>query len=384
MYPFDISDNVTPYKQEELNWCGPANAQMCRNGYPISGERLYFTQQSLWDQMSFYNSNDPNDLNRWNSDPLGVKGCLQNLANPSGINWEVFADPNPDVVLISMLSGMNYARFPSPVLINEGEHWVCVVGWETDNAPVAGSNPKLQSIDYFDSLHDVGDAYTHQSANAFLGDEGTPGPWTYPVTYPGTWENGFVAIVQTSFVQVAQLTGQAIIPMPLSQQEKLLDREDALEAAQRLIEALGKRRRFGILTRNDVTPYDPMLVYNRAGAPQYYIVPFGIAGEHDDRGALVRVVMLINPFTGAFDEATAFSKPIRYLTREEAINAVAAAMRTGHSKLGHDPATLMFQPGEISQTRSQPFWRIEVGERALYVDQRGRVYGNLLRGRAGN
>jgi hypothetical protein len=39
---------------------------------------------------------------------------------------------------------------------------------------------------------------------------------------------------------------------------------------------------------------------------------------------------------------------------------------------------LMFQPGDITHVRTFPFWRVRVGDRTLYVDQLGTLYGKLL------
>jgi hypothetical protein len=90
------------------------------------------------------------------------------------------------------------------------------------------------------------------------------------------------------------------------------------------------------------------------------------------------VSVLVNGFTGAFEEVAAFGQPIRYLTRDEALDVVAAALHTTRRELRGADAALMFQPSDITHVRAYPFWRVTVGRRTVYVDQLGQLYGKLL------
>ncbi len=114
------------------------------------------------------------------------------------------------------------------------------------------------------------------------------------------------------------------------------------------------------------------------GAPHYYIVPFSLKDDRSDSGhPLVRACVLVNAFTGAFEEVTTFGKPIRYLTSQEALAIVAAAVRRGIRELKAE-AILTFQPGDITHIRTYPFWQVRFGKRIMYVDQTGRLYGKFL------
>lgn len=62
----------------------------------------------------------------------------------------------------------------------------------------------------------------------------------------------------------------------------------------------------------------------------------------------MRVVVLVNTYTGALEEVTAFGRPICYLTREQALDALAAAMQLERGRLRDAEATLMFQPCDIT------------------------------------
>ena len=49
------------------------------------------------------------------------------------------ANASRDGLLFSTLYWMNRREFPAPTLVNQGGHWVVIVGWTTDVEPVAGS-----------------------------------------------------------------------------------------------------------------------------------------------------------------------------------------------------------------------------------------------------
>ena len=376
MYNLDISSNVTLYGQEMCFWCGAASAQMSRNGYPNLADRLYYTQTSLWNTIQTYNSTLPQDAN-WATDPYGLAGCLQHLANPAVVDWVEFANASRDAVLFFMLYWMNIEHYPSPVLVNQGGHWVVVVGWETDIEPTNGSSPTLQQIHYFDpEPHNVGTDTTMTAAQWYAG------PWNGAVIYSGTWLNEYVAIVEPP-----KPRGKVRVKMVRRTGEKLLTPRAAVAAARRAIEEqrLGEQPRYSVLAGKEVDAHQPLLVRDQpAGSrakrvPQYYIVPFGIRGEHAERGGpLVRIAVLVNAYSGALEEVTAFGRPVRCLTREEALDAVASAMRVEPGQLQDAEATLMFQPGDITHIRTYPFWQVKVGRRFLYVDQLGVLYGKLL------
>ncbi len=174
---------------------------------------------------------------------------------------------------------------------------------------------------------------------------------------------------------------------------RLLSPSQAVEQARRWIreQQLGERAQYRLLSRDDADNLEPLLVRDEPlgrrvrNVPQYYIVPFGLRSEFDERGTrLVRVCVLVNAYTGNLEEVTAFGKPLRYLPREEALAVVAAAMHTDPAQLQVSEATLMFQPSDISHVRTYPFWRVRVGDRTLYVDQLGKLYGKLLPSRAGD
>jgi hypothetical protein len=385
MFAKDVGANVPLYGQEMCYWCGAACAQMCRNGYPAPADRLFYTQLDLWNSIQVHNSTDPADSG-WATDPHGLQGCLQAAANPPGVHWVEFANASRDGLLFSVLFWMNRLDFPAPTLVNQGGHWVTIVGWTTDVEPVAGSSPLLQSIHYHDpEPHNVG-TDTFMSASQWYG-----GPWNGAVMYGGTWLNKYVAIVEPPVRR-----GEARVKRIKRTGTRFLKPAQAVAAARRWIaeHRLGEMPKYGLLAKIGVEAFPPLLVREdlpvrplgqrsrprkTSRVPYYYIVPFGVRDERSETGnPLARVCVLVNAYTGAFEEVTAFGRPLQYLTAQEALSVVASALRVPPSRLrGANPA-LMFQAGDITHVRTYPFWSIQVGKRTVYVDQLGKLYGKLL------
>jgi hypothetical protein len=375
MFTKDLSANVPLYGQEQCIWCGAASGQMIRNGYPNPADRLFYAQLDVWDTIQVHNSGDPAD-SAWATDPHGLTGGLQALNNPAGVHWAEFADANRDTVLFDILYWMNRREYPCGVLINQGGHWVAIVGFVTDVEPVAGSSPALQAITVHDpEPHNVGTISTFTAAQWFSG------PWNGAIIYAGTWLNRYVAVIEPPLprgrvrVKLVQRTGG-----------RLLTGSRAVEYARRWIAelGLGRQDRYALLNREDVSHLEPMLVREETArrvktVPHYYIVPFGFRNEYGERGSrLARVCILVNAFSGALEEVTVFGKPVRFLAKEEAVAVVAAAMQVGIAKLKAAEVTLMFQPSDITHVRTFPFWRVRLGRRSVYVDQLGKLYGKLL------
>ncbi len=376
MFTKDFSANVPLYGQELCVYCGAASGQMIRNGYPNPADRLFFTQTYIWNTIQVNNSTLPADSG-WATDPHGLRACLQSLSNPPGVHWAEFAGTSRDAVLFDLLYWMNRLEYPVAVLINHGGHWVVVVGFTTDVEPVSGSTPTLQSIIIHDpEPHNVGTDSTMTGAQWFSG------PWNGAISYAGSWLNKYVAIVEPPVEK-----GVVKVKRVRRTGEQLLSPAQAVEHAKRWIAELNlaEQSKYKLLGRDDVHNLKPLLVREEMPGeqdkivPHYYIVPFGIKSEYGVREVrMARVCVLVNAFTGNFEEVTAFGKPMRYLVEEEVLEIVAEAMHTEREKLRDASLTLMFQPSDITHVRTWPFWQVKIGERTIYVDQLGKLYGKLL------
>lgn len=391
MYTKDFGDHVPLYGQGMFNWCGPASAQMSRNGYPQPSDRLLYAQLAMWNSIQFYNSTDINDAGAgWATDPHGLQGCLQAADNPEGVHWEEFANPDQEQLLFSTLYWMNNRGFPAPTLIHEGGHWVVIVGWTTDVEPVRGSSPMLQSIHYYDPEPDgVGSDIT------MTAHKWNDTAWDAPVLYSGTWFEKYVAILEPP-------TAKGVVRVKPTRRSRpgRLKPPEAVAKAKAWIAQQGfaAMPRYSVLGRRDVEALTPLLVRQEPPVPpahgrgvrprrrgpagevsSYYVVPFGISGERSSTGApLARVCVLVDASTGAFEEVAAFGRPVSHLTKEEALNVVGASLRLTRRQLGKTEATLMFRPGAITHIRAYPFWQVRLGHRTLYVDQLGKLYGRLM------
>lgn len=376
MFTRDLSANVPLYGQEQCIWCGAACGQMARNGYPNPADRLFYAQVNVWNTIQANNSTNPADLN-WATDPHGLTACLQALNNPAGVHWVEFTNANRDGLLFSILYWMNVRQYPTPVLINQGGHWINIVGYVTDVEPVAGSSPVLQTISVNDpEPHNVGTYSTFSAAQWFNG------PWNGAIVYGGTWLNKYVAVIEPPLEK-----GKVRVKNVKRTGARLLSPKQAMEYAAKWVTEfdLERHSQHALLGHRDVVASEPLLVREESGrkgtgtVPHYYIVPYGFRQELADRGArLARGCVLVNAYTGAFEEVTAFGKPIRYLERDEALAIAASAMQGDAKELKQAKVTLAFRPGDITHIRTYPYWQITVGRRTVYVDQLGKFYGKFL------
>jgi len=376
----DLHNNVTLYGQQSCCWCGAASGQMIMNGYPNAVDRQLFTQLSIWNAIQANNSTDPTDVaQNWCTDPIGLRATMISFNPPPGGTWSVHANATRDTVMFDVLFWMNRNNYPVATLINQGGHWVVIVGFTSDVAPLAGSTPVLQDIRIYDpEPHNVGTDIT-KTAAVWYGTD-----WNGAVQYAGTWNNRYAAVIEppvargTVRVKVVERTG-----------EKIISPEAAVISAKRWIEklGLGKRHPYTILQKRDLRNLEPMLVREeiRFGmekekkVPYYYLIPFGFEYEKAECGLmLARVAVIVNAYSGDFEEIGAFGQAVSYLPQQEAIRIVARAMRLKQEELKNVKATMMFRPSDITHIRVYPFWKVMVGERIMYVDQLGKLYKNIL------
>jgi hypothetical protein len=254
---------------------------------------------------------------------------------------------------------------------------IVIVGFVTDVEPLTGTNPTLQFITVHDpEPHNVGTVTTQSGA------QWSSGYWNGSIIYSGTWLNQYVAVVEPPIEQ-----GRARVKRVRRTGQRFLSPSRAIEAARKSITELklAEQPRYGLLAHRDVQPLEPMVVRDQPpssrarNVPHYYIVPFGFKQEaHEGGSGLARLCVLVNAYTGAFEEITAFGSPIRYLSSEEALGVVGAALHASPKQLRSAETTLMFQPSDITHVRTYPFWRVRLGRRTVYVDQLGKLYGKLL------
>jgi hypothetical protein len=382
-HQLDLTGNVPIYGQQQCVWCGAASAQMIMDGYPNPANRVFDTQQNIWNTIQANNSNDPTDVaTNWATDPIGLREALMLLNPPPGGTWSIHADANRDTVMFDILYWMNRNNYPVATLINRGGHWVVIVGFESDIAPVSGSNPTLQQITINDpEPHNVGSQSTMTAAVWYATD------WNGSVQYAGTWSNQYVAVIEPP-VQKGSVKVNRIKRIG----DKVIPAEDAVRSARAWVSKseLSKKAPYSILRRKTVINLQPMLVREQSKpilaheqikpdltekVPNYYIVPFGFQSEIGKCGiGLTRVCVIINAYTGQFEEVGAFGKPVKYLSEKEALNVVTRSLKLKPIGMRKMVATLMFQPSDITHIRLYPFWKVSIADRVLYVDQLGELH----------
>jgi hypothetical protein len=385
----DLSANAPWYHQQDPAWCGAACVQMIRDGYPDPADRRCYEQPEIWDIIQCHESEDSSDVAvNWASDPRGVAGCLQSLDNPPGVEWVESVDVKRNAVLFDILYWMNLREYPCAVLVNGGDHWVVIVRFETDVEPVEGSTPQLKLITFYNPQP----VLQNRAITVMKGARWLSGPMQDPVPDPGSWQGQFVAVLEPRGRR-----RQEEVQMKVEQQVtggELLSPSEATDAAKKQVAELklAEQSPFSLLGRDDVGPLEPVLVrdeqpggLDEGGANQYYSVPFGFEADSAEQGAqAMRVCVLVNAYSGEFEEATAFDEPVRYLSKEEVLQIVAQETSQKHLDPAGAEVTLMFRPSQITQTRAWPFWQVRIGETIVYVDQLGNLYRELRRGRPGS
>jgi hypothetical protein len=378
-YEVDLSGNVPLYGQESCIWCGAACGQMIMNGYPDPIHRIFYPQVQVWNTIQANNSTDPAD-SAWATDAQGLCETMRSLNPPVPPgNWYVYTYPNRNEAQFDILYWMNKNDYPVATLINRGGHWVVIVGYKTDIEPVANSNPVLQEITKYDpEPHNIGSVITMSAAIWYATD------WVGPVQWSGTWYDQYVAVIEPPAVE-----GAVEVKMVERIGKEIIPSEEAIKYAKKWIDELGlyKKPPYALLQKSGVNNLQPILV--REGielkelekekeVPHYYIVPFGFEHEIGARGiGLARVCVIVNAYTGQFEEIGAFGKPVRYIPEEEVIDVIARSLGLKREEMKEFKPTLMFQPSDITHIRLYPFWRIMVADRVLYVDQLGKVYKTI-------
>lgn len=395
-HEIDLRGNVPVYGQQACCWCGAASAQMIMDGYPDPLDRVWIDQgppiiPNCWNTIQANNSTNPTDVaQNWCTDPQGLRNCLRQLNPPPGGTWNINMNTDRDKVMFNILYWMNRNNYPVATLINRGGHWVVIVRFISDIEPIVGSSPTLQQITFNDpEPHNVGSVITKTGALWYQNE------WNGSIWWAGTWFDTYVAVIEppvegTITVKKVERVGR-----------KIIEAEESVKLAFKWVEELGfaKTPPYSILTKKGMTNLNPILVREEIkpgmeeeiNVPYYYLVPFGFEREIGTCNVrLARIAIIVNAFTGKFEEIGAFGKPVRFLPEREAINIAAKAMNLSDREIEKMieekiiTAKMMFQPSEITHIRIYPFWKITIKENILYLDQLGTLYGTIVPSRPGD
>lgn len=181
-------DYVPFFRQKPGVYCGPANAQMVLDGSPDSSKRVKYDQDYLFNIIKAHNSTTPPDPDEWNTDPKGLRDCLQCLSTPPG--WLVYSKQEAEEVMQFILKSIHGTGFPIPVTVGPLSHWVLIVGWQTNAEPTGANKPKLMRIHIFDPQNKSA-AHSHISAETWMSTD-----YFVAVDGTGTWGGRYVAVGQ--------------------------------------------------------------------------------------------------------------------------------------------------------------------------------------------
>ena len=369
---------IPQYGQDNSIYGGPACAQMIMNGYPPPGTPMYYPQSEIWASIQAHNSGEPG----WATDPMGMQGALLELNDPPVGTWMIMSYDVREDLMFQILYWMNQNSYAVPTLINSGFHWVVVVGYETDIEPEWNTTPVLQEITYHDPMPiGVGQVIT------MTGTVWYDTKWDNPISIAGTWYNKYVAVIEPPEIQgsiiIDHIDRRGITP---------ISPEEAIQYAEAWITQLNlaaKDTSYALLSDQNKEPQGAILVreeidFSKADVervPYYYIIPFAINETNadnftdqrtvDNPGAQVCVV--VNAFTGAYEEVASFGEPIQYLGEDEAVKAALASVKMDNEGV-EVTATLIYTPCNLTYSRTYPFWKIEIKDMVLYVDQESKVY----------
>jgi hypothetical protein len=373
---YEVQLTVPLYGQQNNIYAGPASAQMVMNSYPPPGTPMYFAQSVIWTSIQSHNSGEPG----WATDPQGMSGAMLELNHPPVGTWSIQSYDVKDDLMFQVLFWMNYNNYAVPTLVNSGYHWVVVVGYETDIEPVYGSDPELIEIT-INNPWPIGSGQTETMED----DIWYSTYWANPVENTGTWYNKYVAVIEPPEAEgVVRFT-----PVERRGIDEISS-ESALQYAETWINQLNlaaKDPSYAVLDNEARENYGPLLVREGLSfgktakdVPYYYIIPYYISTNSEVLSAAdakvvngVRACVIVNAFTGRYEEVASFHSPIKYIYKAEALKI--AAERLGVETKALD-GTLVYQPCALSQSRVTPFWEIINKEKGtiVYVDQLGQVY----------
>jgi hypothetical protein len=359
--------NIPLYGQGTSIWCGAGSAQMIMNGYPDPNDCLYIPQSTIWNTIQ--NNNLPGEPANWATDPHGLQQALLIHNPPPAGTWSLYAKTVREELMFDILYWMNRTHFGTATLVYGAAHWIVIKGFITDIEPVLGSNPVLQQITIQNPWPPNIGVTTTMTGTVWYSNY-----WYGPVNAPGTWYGKYVGIIEPP-----QAGGKVFAEMETraGDKAKIISPKKAVKYARHWIKKLNlaaKDPSYALLAEENSIPLDPILVREEmnpglekdATVPYYYIVPYAITAEFESK--LSRVCVMVNAFTGKFEEVTGYDEPIQYLEREKAIEAVVKVKELSTEEAANAQAELIFTPTDFTYLRYKPFWRIEIGNSVSYVE----------------
>jgi hypothetical protein len=361
-------NTIPSYCQEDGIWCGAATAQMILEGYPGGVEHVN-TQTHIWNRIQAHA--DDAGVN-WATDPDGLKDALMELGGDPGVNWVIYANANAQSLMYTVTYWMTRRSYPTAALVYGFQHWIAIIGFETDVNPVGNNSVNLQFIEIIDPSNGLCPTANSGGVQSLMSGTNWYSNYWYSAgnIAASKWDGNYIAVVEPPINQGVARAQDEI------EKGRVITDSAAVEMAQMWIEKnrLAEREPYNLLKR--IKPLEPLLVNSEYKG--YYIVPFGYRD-----GEISQAAILVNAYNGDFQEVGVFQNPINYLSEDQAIRLARDYLCYCKSR---GKAKLIFQPSQQANSRFLPVWEVTVEMRlfpfrkkisTVYVTQQGDVFERL-------
>lgn len=360
-------NTIPSYCQETSYWCGAATGQMALEGYPAGVEHP-FSQTHVWNRIQVHK--DDAGVS-WATDPDGLRDTLMELGGDPGVYWGIYTNSTAQSLMHTVTYWMARREYPTPVLVYGFAHWVLITGFTTDVYPTSSNTVQLLWVEIIDPWNPPCPTASSGGAISLMtGINWYSNYWYSPGNIPASkWDGNYVAIVEPP-----EDGGRAWASEERMVQGRPISADEAIRYALTWIEKYELWKRDAFAALRTAQPLEPLVA--NAEFKGYYIVPFGVPESGYSETAI-----LLNAYTGEFQEVGAFPRPVRYLQEEEAFGLARRYLCLCQERDVDYRARLFFEPSSLSETRFLPIWEIAIRkplEATVYVTQDGLVFDELV------
>lgn len=378
--------------QEKWGWGGAAVCQMAMAGYPPGAKSCSpksISQTTIWNHIQAHNKEpgyDPKWGYGWSADPYAIANALNHFCPPQH-KWIDVSGANKQTVLYTLLRYIAKYKYPGLVCTFGHDYWVTVVYFKTSGNPTKVSTPTLKRIGFYG----VGTLYSYYTCNYHEVDGSVwlngAEYWKYgcgqkisnmPEPQCGKiWGGKWVAIAEPP-----DEDGQIRVAKISRTGKRVIGARSAAKIARDFLSERGREESADALGRfADLIAGEPMLVRelpvnpeeraeDRNEAPRFYVIPFASRHELDPAGQpLTQLSVLVNAYTGSFEQLCVFSEPVRYTSQDEAVRLAAKSLDLATRNIGQVQAELVFDPLQAHGSSALPDWRITAKQRTMLVTQ---------------
>jgi hypothetical protein len=397
MFEVDLKSQVPKYGSDNPNWGGAACCQMAMDGYPSGATSCYINQTTIWNYIQAHNKEPGYSPSSWDygwyADPYAVTKALNDLCPPQH-SWVDVSGTNKETVLYTLFRYMANYQYASLICTWMHDYWATLVYYKTSDDPRAVSNPTLERVGWYEPYYSswLGGPqcdYKEVDGSVWMS---APTYWGLPcdqVNVAGEslcgqiWNNKWVGIGEPPEVE-----GSVQVEVVSRVGDTLISPADASGIAQKFV--VERRREKSDFLQRRLTgarPAEPMLArelsvgleeQKREREVRYYIVPFTQGYEVDRTGAcLARFSVLVNAYTGRFEQLCVFPRPVRYLSEEDVTQLLSRDLRLSPHEAQRFETELVFQPLHPYVSSALPAWQIAYEDLEFFVAQDGTILGTL-------